>query len=665
MIALTSWMSKLEQSFTPNLDRMSTSDNHLRIPGLGLPVNFMPDYELRFPFLSDDHGYSWKARTLLHREIAMLQVMEELTNKPDWWRKVRDSTITDKWKKDVIALGQSGDWASKLAPEGFTRNMADAVIVELQRKADFYEEAGLVPVLDYSLCVIKSDKILEDDPDLVKDLKTAVSRLENVPDAQKDWHPRSGNKVLDLVHPSLYPLVYGKTRVLKDKRIDLANALDFCGAGEVIAAQQDGKLAENPAGDNEQNVPASCWIGDPFFSFKYQWLPCDVKLENGRAEIVSYINNLHPVDHAEMYPVIEKFIEKSLPAWDLCYRWPENYEHKRIDCTRVFPECATEELCPGICQPSNRPLEEGENPRTAEYEAEEVWYEGSERERKDTIWYNSTHSLGLPEPDPEKVSFDLKASEDVNKDKFFEDLFHGDVDKDFRNGTWEKGESRIQVIVKLANIHLTPDSPSYPGGTWHTEGQLNEHICATALFYYDSDNITDCRLDFRTMADEEGLMMELGHEQGDYHNIERAFAIDARGDLLQNIGSVLTRPNRALFFPNLYQHHVSPFELVDKTRPGHRKILALFLVDPQIPIISTAIVPPQQRDWWARQVELKDTQLSKLPQEVRDMVFSQDVMPVGLEEAKVIREELMDERTVLQEGVNGQLSYSSWNFCEH
>jgi len=28
------------------------------------------------------------------------------------------------------------------------------------------------------------------------------------------------------------------------------------------------------------------------------------------------------------------------------------------------------------------------------------------------------------------------------------------------------------VIVKLANIHLTPDKPTYKGGSWHVEGRL-------------------------------------------------------------------------------------------------------------------------------------------------------------------------------------------------
>jgi hypothetical protein len=32
--------------------------------------------------------------------------------------------------------------------------------------------------------------------------------------------------------------------------------------------------------------------------------------------------------------------------------------------------------------------------------------------------------------------------------------------------------SKIQVIVKLANIVLTPERPKYPGGSWHVEGKL-------------------------------------------------------------------------------------------------------------------------------------------------------------------------------------------------
>lgn len=38
---------------------------------------------------------------------------------------------------------------------------------------------------------------------------------------------------------------------------------------------------------------------------------------------------------------------------------------------------------------------------------------------------------------------------------------------------WERCQQRgIRVIVKLANIELSPENPEYPGGSWHVEGQL-------------------------------------------------------------------------------------------------------------------------------------------------------------------------------------------------
>lgn len=34
------------------------------------------------------------------------------------------------------------------------------------------------------------------------------------------------------------------------------------------------------------------------------------------------------------------------------------------------------------------------------------------------------------------------------------------------------GAHGLQIIVKLANIHLTPEKPTYSGGSWHVEGQM-------------------------------------------------------------------------------------------------------------------------------------------------------------------------------------------------
>ena len=58
----------------------------------------------------------------------------------------------------------------------------------------------------------------------------------------------------------------------------------------------------------------------------------------------------------------------------------------------------------------------------------------------------------------------------------------------------------IQVIIKLANIELTLTKPEYNGGSWRIEGQLNKHIYASALYYYDSENVTEGSLAFRHQA---------------------------------------------------------------------------------------------------------------------------------------------------------------------
>jgi hypothetical protein len=87
-------------------------------------------------------------------------------------------------------------------------------------------------------------------------------------------------------------------------------------------------------------------------------------------------------------------------------------------------------------------------------------------------------------------------------------------------------------------------------------------------------------------------------------------------------------------------------------------------------IISTANVPPQQRDWWA-EVVLKEANetgqgLSKLSTELTDMVFEAvDDFPIGLEEAKKIRLELMKERSQYVTTQQNVFEQHSFDLCEH
>lgn len=221
----------------------------------------------------------------------------------------------------------------------------------------------------------------------------------------------------------------------------------------------------------------------------------------------------------------------------------------------------------------------------------------------------------------------------------------------------------IQVIFKLANIHLTPEKPVYSGSNWHVEGALNEHICATALYYYDSVNIEDSKLAFRLPINAEAMVMKPA--QSEWEAAEALFGVRNDEPAIQELGEISTREGRLLAFPNVLQHRVKPFGLRDKTKPGHRKILAMFLVDPFIPILSTSNVPPQRRDWWADQVR-KIPPFSDLPIEMFEQIIAGvEEFPMSWEKALEVREKLMEERGRMTNEINDVMAQDTFIFCEH
>lgn len=136
---------------------------------------------------------------------------------------------------------------------------------------------------------------------------------------------------------------------------------------------------------------------------------------------------------------------------------------------------------------------------------------------------------------------------------------------------------------------------------------------------------------------------------------------------VQVLGQILTREDRLLVFPNVLQHRVSPFKLAEASRPGHRKLLALFLVDPNKKIPSTANIPPQRVDWWAQCINSKEnTRFDKLPTEIKDQIFNEvRSFPVSLEQAKRVRKVLMKERGAQEVKTNRNWRRTEYFFCEH
>ena len=79
-----------------------------------------------------------------------------------------------------------------------------------------------------------------------------------------------------------------------------------------------------------------------------------------------------------------------------------------------------------------------------------------ERPKRD--WWRDHRVLVQPEP---KIPFDSVAYDNgLTKSAL-----------DLKEEYGKKGRP-LQIIVKLANIELTPEKPEYPGGVWHVEGKL-------------------------------------------------------------------------------------------------------------------------------------------------------------------------------------------------
>ncbi|KAL4861494.1 hypothetical protein BDV12DRAFT_65032 [Aspergillus spectabilis] len=580
-----------------------TQSSPFDLPGLNLPLDFQPQrkwndvvYANALDPKNIKDGYVGYLYTV--KELAMMQIMETITDKPNWQEKVFNEEITEKWRKEI----QDG--------EKVTESMMDYILAELRWKTTEFNRTG--NLRSYDPGVVKSDTAIA--RDLQKQLRDLIKPLEE--EGPKDYHPGSGNKVVDLVHPSLFPLVHGRTRVLRDKLIDTDNCFLNVGLGELT------KVPEVPTFHYRHHH-------NPY-SEQFQWLPCEVKFDsNGECQIASYINNLHPTKHRELYHVLEKVLTRTIPLWNMSLTRGYRFRH-RIEYTHI----------------DYLPTAEPEPEQKDSDDEDEFW----ERHEK----WRETRQPKHPDPH----HFEPPAETDRLR-------YVVNLQKDFA----EKG---LQVIVKLANIELTPEKPHYKGGTWHIEGQLNERICATAIYYYDSENITENTLSFRHRGDERHFDDFHEYEQGEFEFLRVfGFEPDAGGygheQITQNLGAVTCREGRLLTFPNTLQHCVSPFSLTDPSKPGHRKILALFLIDPTRRVISTANVPPQREDWCTEWKDVMQKTIGKrLPVELQCMVLGDlNFTTMTMDEAKEYRLKLMEERGSKSEAANVAFEQGGFHLCEH
>jgi len=134
----------------------------------------------------------------------------------------------------------------------------------------------------YHANVVKSDTAVSFE--LKQSLQEAVNKFEAaIPGKLKDWHPGSDGKVWDLVHPSLFSLIYGQSRVLENgETTTLDDCIQRCGRGSIANV-----LPNEETYEEDGFVCGGSFSIDhdyPPFSNKFQWLPCEVDIsgENAR-----------------------------------------------------------------------------------------------------------------------------------------------------------------------------------------------------------------------------------------------------------------------------------------------------------------------------------------------------------------------------------------------
>ena len=117
-----------------------------------------------------------------------------------------------------------------------------------------------------------------------------MAPLEAVPDSERDWHPGSDGFVFNLAHPSLYPIVYGRT-------IGKASGL---GTATVL------------------KPPELQGASPKYVSQRFQWIPSDFSVGgDGKVTLTSpYINNIHPTRHKDLYSVIPEILQNAIPMFE-------------------------------------------------------------------------------------------------------------------------------------------------------------------------------------------------------------------------------------------------------------------------------------------------------------------------------------------------------------
>ncbi|KAJ2228187.1 hypothetical protein IWW45_006707 [Coemansia sp. RSA 485] len=600
------------------------------------------------------------------KDNSLVDVLAEMFSKPRGSTSCRQFWLSTTEKRIIrasAAIRQELGWETDINDDAWTKRwreqskaeygLTDAEFEYAVEELKYYSRINTMHSNNgYALTgvdmVWRMD--LTENDSLSMDMKEKVAAaIESIPDKFKDWSDTSKSvytfetrspedrsrrnssshcRLLHLVDPSLYPLVYDKTPILSHPTSSPADFVKrpcqgtkpgsseawkqaVIGLNRRVEANKDSS-AENSNTSSEASVDIARLFDEqnlfPDAHIGYCWLPSDIHVHNdGSVKINSYINNLHPIRHASAYQTIAKAISKCLPL----------LEQTLTDL--VFRRCPRVTVKPEVCIRETLPIP------TYDYSELHKIY-GDCWQNVVIAWKNG---LQFTEPVPDKF-----------------------VEPSRPHSPFSLNNTDLQVFVKLTNVYLTPETPECIPEPLYANGTNNERIVATSMYFYDVDNVEDIEIDFREANDK--YYYESDIQNYFDHLIYGVSYPGVISDYVNEAGKIRVSNGSLICYPNIYERRFGTCKLADKSRSGHIKMLTIYFVDPSHRIVSTSIVPPQQPRWSLSKLVVTAATRGRLPEEIQTMIANELDRSTTYEEAGKIRDCLNRKH------VDYNKEYSSW-----
>ncbi|KAJ2384305.1 hypothetical protein GGI05_005052, partial [Coemansia sp. RSA 2603] len=463
-------------------------------------------------------------------EKRMISGSKAIRIKPEWFYKAKDADTIKSWRSELKTK------------HGLTDSEAAYVINELKYYASVEHACVGSNTNPSAIDMVWTSSISN------SDLKRYVSTvLEEMPEKWKSWSDilkmkheydlvdsRTGKRwsygcrVLSLVDPGLYPLDYLKTPISDFPSTSTHSMLTNPEFGKVPGSKSswDAAICKLNQKMRKREFPISEFSLTPSDEMlRYAWLPSEIHVDraDGHVEFQSYINNLHPIDHAEAYDIIAPVISKCIPLveqvlTDLVHRREFRVPVNIDECISETVPLPTYDLSDLFDIYSDSLLD-----------TLSAWESG--------VIYNEPSPGIFVSPKRPMDPYSLRGEQ-------------------------------LQVFIQMTNVYLTPETPECASEIWKSAGTQAEHIVATAIYLYDVDNIEQVSIDMR-----ESVEMHEGVDLRDHFDsvVYELNNTDGISEYSNNLGSIQLNEGDIVCYPNTYQRRILPLKLSDQTRAGHIK----------------------------------------------------------------------------------------------